>query len=215
MNAKRTVADERGRSESHFEGPSGKIARRFVTNFAPRSMLPSHRSVLYVAIAGLLVLSGCRMYGDGGYGTKPKTYEAMQKAVQSFEDDLNRAETNLHTLEDAATKADTLRPLAEQFHALVDEHESLLASQRERVERLGPDATYRNLHQAYGATVTEQRLMQQKYQRVITTVGATVRDTAAQTASSETDRQYTIRPINFPPSEDGKTLSMEQALQGL
>ncbi len=178
-------------------------------------MLPSHRSVLYVAIAGLLVLSGCRMYGDGGYGTKPKTYEAMQKAVQSFEDDLNRAETNLHTLEDAATKADTLRPLAEQFHALVDEHESLLASQRERVERLGPDATYRNLHQAYGATVTEQRLMQQKYQRVITTVGATVRDTAAQTASSETDRQYTIRPINFPPSEDGKTLSMEQALQGL
>jgi outer membrane murein-binding lipoprotein Lpp len=176
-------------------------------------MLQTHRSVLYAALAGLLLLSGCRTYG--GYDTKPKTYAAMQKAVHSFEADLKRTRTDLQALEQAATEADTLQSLAEEFQSLVDEHNSLLETQRDRVERLGPDATYRNLHRAYGATVTEQRLMRQKYQRVIRTVHATVQDTVAHEASSETDRQYTIRPIGFPSSEDGKPLSMEEALRGL
>lgn len=175
-------------------------------------MLQAHRSVLYAALAGLLILSGCRTYG--GYDTKPKIYEAMQKAVQSFEAKLEPTKADLQTLEQAATEADTLQSLAEEFQALVNEHESLLEAQRGRVERLGPDATYRNLHQAYGATVTEQRMMERKYQRAIRTVHATVQDTVVQ-ASSETDRRYTVRPIGFPDLEDEPQLSMEQALRGL
>lgn len=177
------------------------------------SMLQTHRSVLYAALAGLLILSGCRTYG--GYDTKPKTYAAMQTAVHSFEADLKRTKADLQRLEQAATEADTLQSLAEEFQSLVDEHNSLLETQRHRVERLGPDATYRNLHRAYGATVTEQRLMRQKYQRVIRTVHVTVQDTVVHEASPETDRQYTIRPIGFPSSEDGKPLSMQEALRGL
>lgn len=177
------------------------------------SMLQAHRSVLYAALAGLLILSGCRTYG--GYDTKPKTYEAMQKAVQSFEAKLERTKTDLQALEQAATEADTLQSMAEEFQSLVNEHESLMEAQRGRVERLGPDATYRNLHRAYGATVTEQRLMEQKYQRVIRTIYATVQDTMAQEASSETNRQYTIRPIGFPDLDDEQQLTMKQALRGL
>lgn len=176
-------------------------------------MLQTHRSTLLLALAGLLILSGCRTYG--GYDSKPKTYAAMQKAVQSFEGDLERAKTDLQKLERAATEVGTLQAQAEEFHSLVGEHESLLETQQDRVERLGPGATYRNLHQAYGATVTEQRLMRQKYQRVIRTVYATVQDTVLQETTPKAGRRYTVRPIGFPSSEDGKQLSMQDALRGL
>ena len=175
-------------------------------------MLRSRHSVLLVAFVGLL-LSGCRTYG--GYDTEPKTYQAMQKAVQTFEDELNRAEADLQKLKTAAANADTLQSLAQQFQALVEEHKSLLQKQRDRVEQFSLDASYRNLNNAYGATVTEQRLVQQNYQRVIRSVRAIVRGTAPPTARPETDRQYTIRPIGFPTPINERQLTMEQALRGL
>lgn len=175
-------------------------------------MLHPRHTLLCFAVLGL-VLSGCRTYG--GYGTKPKTYQSMQKAVQSFEKDFSRAETDLQKLESAVATADTLQPFVEQFQGLLDEHESLLQQQRDRIERLSPSSTYRNLHAAYGATVTEQRLMEQKYQRLIRSVRATVRDPLVQATRPKTDRRYTVRPIGFPSSEDGTQLRMEQALRGL
>lgn len=175
-------------------------------------MLHPRHTLLYIAVLGLL-LSGCRTYG--GYDTKPKTYEAMQKAVQSFEDEFTRSKNDLQKLESAAARAETLQPMVKQFQGLIDEHESLLQKQRDRVERLSPGSTYRNLHTAYGATVTEQRMMQQKYQRVIRTVRTTVRDTTVQASRPETGRRYTVRPIGFPPSDERAQLSMEQALRGL
>lgn len=175
-------------------------------------MLRPRFTLLCFAMLGL-VLSGCRTYG--GYDSKPKTYQSMQKAVQSFEEEFTRAETDLQTLESAAADADTLQPLVRQFQNLFDEHESLLQKQRDRVERLSSSSTYRNLHTAYGATVTEQQMMQQKYQRLIRTVRTAVRDTTVQASRRKIDRRYTVRPIGFPPSEEGKQLSMEQALLGL
>lgn len=175
-------------------------------------MLRSRHSVLLVAFVGLL-LSGCRIYG--GYDTEPKTYQAMQKAVQTFEDEISRAEADLQKLKTAAANADTLQSLAQQFHAVLEEHKSLLQKQRVRVEQLSPDASYRNLHAAYGATVTEQRLVQQNYQRVIRSVQAIGRGTAPPTLRPETDRRYTVRPIGFPTPINEKHLTMEQALRGL
>jgi len=55
-------------------------------------MLRTHCFPLYVALVGLLLFSGCRTYG--GYDTKPKTYAALQKAVQSFETELTRSKTD-------------------------------------------------------------------------------------------------------------------------
>lgn len=175
-------------------------------------MLRSRHSVLLVAFVGLL-LCGCRIYG--GYDTEPKTYQAMQEAIQTFEDELSRAETDLQKLKTAAANADTLQSLAQQFHALLEEHKSLLQKQRDRVERLSPDASYRTLHNAYGATVSEQHLMQQNYQRVIRTVRATVQGTAAPTSRPDRNRRYTIRPIGFPTPTNEKQLTMERALRGL
>lgn len=179
-------------------------------------MHQARRSVLLSVLAALLVLSGCRTYG--GYGTKAKNYEAMQDAVQSFEEELSRAQAELETLEEAATsdtlQTDTLQGLARQFREHIDRHESLLETQRKRVDRLDADAAYRTLQRMYGATVKEQRIMEQKYQHVIQTVRTTVHGEEPETAASESRRRYTIRPVNFPDSEADAELTMERALQG-
>jgi hypothetical protein len=171
------------------------------------------RSLLSLVVAALLVLGGCRTYG--GYDTKPKTYQALEKSVASFADELNRAETEGRTLADAASTSDSLQALADEYEALLSEHESLLKTQRDRVERLSPSSGYRALHHAYGATVTEQRMMEQKYERLTRTVQATVREAQAAAATVKGERRYTIRPIGFPSVRDEGELTMERALRGL
>lgn len=168
--------------------------------------------VLVVAFLGLL-LSGCRTYG--GYDTEPNTYQAIQTSVHAFESDLHRAETDLQKLETAAANSDTLQSVAEEFRGLLEEHESLLEEQQTRVANLSPDASYRNLHVAYGATITEQRLMRRKYQQTIRNVRSIVQNEGGPAISSISNRQYTIRPVGFPTPRKGKQLSMEQALRGL
>lgn len=179
----------------------------------PSSMLRVDRSTLFLIVAALLVLGGCRTYG--GYDTKPKTYQALEKSVESFADELNRSETEGRTLADAATASDTLQALADEYQALLSEHETLLETQRGRIERLSPSSGYRTLHHAYGATVTEQRMMEQKYERLTRTVQATVRGTQAAAETVKVERRYTIRPIGFPSVRDEGALTMERALRGL
>lgn len=176
-------------------------------------MVRSYRSLLFFAVAGLVVLSGCRTYG--GYDAGPKTFEAMQRTVRSFEDELDRAEADLQKLEKAAPKADTLQVLGHRFRELVEEHESLLDTQHRRVERLSPDATYRTLHQAYGATITEQRLIRQRYQRLITEVRTVVQGSVDRAPKRTGTRQYTVRPVGFPEQKPEQDLTIEEALRGL
>lgn len=175
-------------------------------------MLRSRQFLLFLVALGL-VLGGCRTYG--GYDTKPKTYQAMQKAVQSFEDEATRAENDLQELQEAAERADTLQVFAENFQGLLDEHQSLLETQRQRIERLSPSSTYRNLQSAYGATVTEQRMMQQKYRRILRRIQTTVQGVTTQASRPKTDRRYTIRPVGFPSLRNSEDLTMDQALRGL
>lgn len=178
-------------------------------------MMRSRSLVLCLALVGIALLSGCRTYGDNEYGTKAKTYEALQQAVQSFEKELSRATSDLHQLEEAAAQEDTLHALAAQYQTFLEEHKSFLETQRQRIEGLSADASYRNLHSAYGATVTEQRMIQRKYQRVIRSVHRVVHGTRAASVEKSSRRRYTIRPINFPALGDSpQRLTMEQALQG-
>jgi len=175
-------------------------------------MLQLRYAPLLVALLGI-VLSGCRTYG--GYDTKPKTYQALQTAVQSFEEEMGRAEADLQMLRAAAEEADTLHALAEQYETLLSEHQALLEDQRQRLNQLSASASYRALHTAYGATVTEQRMQQQKYRRATKRVRATVQGPAvAQAPAPDKLRKYMIRPVNFPRLQDRPSLTMAQALQG-
>jgi len=176
-------------------------------------MLWLRRFVLLSTVVGLLVLGGCRTYG--GYDSEPKTYKAMRSTVDSFESDLNRAEANLRRLEEAATEGDTLQSFVREFRGLIEKHRSLLEKQKRRLKRLSRKSSYRALHRAYGATVTERRLTRQRYQRTIRNLGRAVQgSTAVRTPSPDAERQYTTKPIGFPDSEPADTLSLEEALRG-
>lgn len=175
-------------------------------------MLRSRRVVLLTVGLSLLIFSGCRTYG--GYGVQEKTYEAMQTTVQLFESDLERANADLNRLEEAAAQAEELQAVVDRYRHLIAEHESLLATQRHRLERLSPESDARTLHGAYGATVTERRMLRQKYQRATADVQAVVQGTTAAAAEVPSARHYRVTPIGFPTDEPGD-LTMEQALHGL
>lgn len=175
-------------------------------------MLRVDRFVLSLALVGLLI-GGCRTYG--GYDSTSKTHQAMQRSVEAFSDELNRAEADFRTLADAAEESDSLQSLVDEYQAALDKHESFLEMQRRRVERLSARSDYRSLHRAFGATVTEQAMVEQTYQRVIRAVRTVVQGARPESAISKAERQYTIRPANFPSLWDADRLSMEQALRGL
>jgi len=179
-------------------------------------MMRSRSFILCLALTGVALLGGCRTYGDNGYGTQTKTYEALQTTVQSFEKELSRATSDLHQLEEAAAQEDTLHALVGQYQTVLEEHTSFLKTQRQRLDRLSAEASYRSLHSAYGATVTEQRMIQQKYQRILRSVHAAVNDSPVASAKTSKKRRYTIQPIHFPAQGDSmKRLTMERALQGM
>ncbi|WP_103029065.1 hypothetical protein [Salinibacter altiplanensis] len=174
-------------------------------------MLRTDRFLFMLVLVGLLA-SGCRTYS--GYDSKPKTYQAMQRSVEAFADELDRAEADFQTLKDAAEASDSLQSLTDAYQGLLDEHESLLETQRSRVERLSASSAHRSLHRGYGATVKEKRMVMRKYRRLVRSVHATVQGERAGPSSPDTERRYTIRPMNFPSLRDGGQLSMEQALAG-
>lgn len=172
------------------------------------------RTVPLLVALGLLIVTGCRTYG--GYGVQEKTYEAMQSTVQTFESELERARADLKRLKDAASQRPALASVATRYEETISRHESLLAKQRRRLSRLSADSEPRTLHNAYGATLTERRIVRQKYQWVIREVQSVVqgaRQTAARGAPPA--RQYTTTPVGFPESETSGRLTMAQALQGL
>jgi len=178
-------------------------------------MVRSRTFAFCLALIGVALLSGCRTYGDGKYGTSTKTYEALQQAVQSFEADLSEATSNYEQLQEAAAQADTLRELADQYHSALEQHKSFLKKQHDRLDRLSTESSYRNLHRAYGAAVTEQQMTEQDYQRIIRAVQTVVQEDTAASPRAPQNRQYTIRPINFPREDGPNRLTMKQALQGL
>lgn len=145
-----------------------------------------------------------------------KTYEAMQTTVQSFESELERAEADLRRLKDAADEKEGLEPLVRQYSDLVHEHESLLHTQRQRVERLSPESNPRSLRTAYGATVTERRMLQQQYQRVTRKVQGLIQANGNRiSGSSVVKSDYTVTPMDFPREQRSDHVTMEQALRGL
>lgn len=169
---------------------------------------------VFVVALTIVIASGCRTYG--GYGVQEKTYEAMQTTVQSFESELERVEADLRRLKEAADEKDGLTPLVRRYSDLVHEHETLLHTQRRRVERLSPESDPRSLRTAYGATVTERRMLEQQYQRVIRKVQGVVQTNGSMISGrSVAKSNYSVTPTGFPREQRSDHPTMEQALRGL
>lgn len=171
--------------------------------------------VLTFAIAGVLLFTGCRTYGNDKYDSGPKTYQAMQQTVQRMEQELGRAQSDLRRLEEAAETMDTLRPIAARYRSYVESHEAALAGHRAQAERLSAESSYRTLHRIYGAMVTDRRLLITKYRRATRMVWATVRDTTIPPKRAADPSRYVITPVNFPRVGQQGPITMADALRAI
>jgi outer membrane murein-binding lipoprotein Lpp len=171
--------------------------------------------VVSLAVVGLLVVAGCRTYENDKYDPGPKTYQALQETVQQMEQELGRAQSDLRRLEAAAETRDTLRTLATRYRSYVQSHEAVLEGHREQAERLSADAAYRTVHRAYGALVTDRRLLQKQYRRTVRAVWATVRDTTIPRKPARDPSRYVITPVQFPRVGGRGPLTMAEALRPL
>lgn len=132
-----------------------------------------------------LVASGCRTYG--GYGSSEETLEKIQQATQRFAEELERSRGEQEALQRAAASDPALAVFAERFAAVVESQEAVVAEQQALAEEasaggnilfawVGPD-TYRRLHKTYGAIITDQQIIRDRYAEVLTdlqqAVGAT------------------------------------------
>lgn len=171
----------------------------------------STRFLTLVPLIALLVLTGCRTYG--GRGTEAATYQQIQQAVRQFSDDLGRAQSDLQSLESAATSTPSLEPFAARFASVVQRHEATLDDHRAMADALSASSSYRDLHRAYGAITTDQRLIGKLYNRVVDNVHATVRGIPLAQTDSLDASYYQVQPMEYDRIVNARRMTMEQALQ--
>ena len=173
-------------------------------------MRPTAHFLVLAGLSALVLLAGCRTYG--GRGTEAQTYEEMGAAVEELEADLGPAQSNLQQLRAAVEQDSSLGPLAERYNDLVQLHESMISAQRQRVDTLSAEVSYRTLHRSYGAMITDQKLLRTQYTRTVRQVYAAVRDTTAPGPEVRSPSTYTITPVDYPDPRKPAEVTMSEAL---
>ena len=175
--------------------------------------LQHFRVLLFIFVAGGLVLTGCRTYG--GYGSEEKTYHQIQETIRQLEQELGRAQSDLRRLETAADTVDALKPLADRYRELVASHEGYLQTYRGQAEALSAGASYRNLHRTYGAMITDRDLLHRQYTRTVRVVWATVRNVDVPRKTTLSSSMYSTTPVGFPRVRFRGPITMAEALQAV
>lgn len=165
--------------------------------------------LILAGLSALVLLAGCRTYG--GRGTEAQTYEEMGAAVEELEADFGPRESDLQQLRAASEQDASLAPLVERYADLLQLHESMIAAQRQRVDTLSADVSYRTLHRSYGAMITDQKLLRTQYTRTVRQVYAAARDTTAPGPEVRSPSTYTITPVDYPETRD-REITMSEAL---
>lgn len=180
-----------------------------------------------------LALAGCRTYG--GYDSTEKMLPQMQQSVRSFGEDLQRARANRALLVEAAEGDSVLRAVAQEFGRAVQHHEQVLEENRAILDRFEEDlGSYRTMHRAYGAMLSEHEAARKRYRSLVRAVrypgvtqtfeapsggrtGGQLRalpDTLPRTrAENFTEGRYYMAPIFYDQVQSANTeLTMRQAL---
>ncbi len=131
------------------------------------------RSTLVLGLGLLIVLSGCRTYGQ--YGNEEAMLNEIQTANDQFVSQLDRAQADAELLQRAAEENADLVSLMERYEAaleihagMVEEHADLL---RQAEERSG---NHRVLRRNFGAIVTDHGEMRNRYRRILREVDLVV-----------------------------------------
>jgi len=157
----------------------------------------------------IVVLTGCRTYGD--YGSEAKIYEEMGEAVEELEAELESAQADLQQLRAAAEQANRLEPLLDRYQTLVEAHEALIQAHEQEVNGLSAEASHRTLRRSYGAMVTDRRLLRRRYDRTVRRVYGVVRDSVAPSPPLRNRSTYSTTPVNFP--QPRRDITMVEALR--
>jgi hypothetical protein len=164
-------------------------------------------------LLAFVALTGCRTYG--GYETEEATAAEMKEAVTLFADNLERAQGNLQALNNAASGNPDLQRFKEPYQAMVNVHELALERQREILEEFGPGDSYRGLHRAYGAIVTQQRMIRHRYFNLHEQIAYAVRGESPEAYNMPTRTEYYVSPIWYQHEENERNqMTMQQALRG-
>lgn len=178
-------------------------------------MFEAPRLLPVALVVSVLILTGCRTYGDEGFESESKMYGALQESVQQIERSLQRSESDLQRLQAAAERDDRLEGHVRQYRSLLQSHQMMAADHAQQAERLSGDASYRTLHRVYGAMITDQKLLQQKYRRALRGIWATVRDTTIPRPSARLPSRYSITPVQYPRVDRRIEITMAEALRGV
>jgi len=160
----------------------------------------------------LVVLAGCRTYG--GYGTTEEIPRQMQQAVQQFADELTRAESDVQALSAAVAQNSALEPLETRYRDVIAKHEEFLAHHRAIAERFQEGGAYRALNRYYGAIISEQRLIETRYDELHVRIQRAVSGQPDRTAHPLESR-YVVNPSYYDRVQNRQELSMQDALRGL
>ena len=145
-------------------------------------------------------VAGCRTYG--GYGSSEDMLGKIQQATQRFAEDYERAQGERDALQRAAGDLPALAALAERFAAVVERQGALVEEHRTVAEQasaggnilfawVGPD-TYRRLHRTYGALISDQQIVQDRYAEVLRDLQQAVGGAPTRTVQEE--GRYQVAP---------------------
>ena len=137
----------------------------------------AHRTMYVVWGVFLLALvaSGCRSYGS--YGSREEIYGKIQQATQLFAEELERSRGEQDALQRAAAAHPALADFAERFAAVVERQAAMVEQHQALAEAasaggnilfawVGPDS-YRRLHSTYGAIISDQQIVRDRYAEVL------------------------------------------------
>lgn len=137
-------------------------------------LLPSSAWTL---LAVVLLASGCRTYG--AYDNEAKLLDEIRRANILFAEDYERAQGNLTTLKATAASNDRLASFVEPFGEVVEVQEAILDQHRMMAEDAeANDGNYRLLNRTYGAIISDQAIISDRYVALLAEMQHTVDSTS-------------------------------------
>lgn len=129
-------------------------ARRFVV----------HQAVL---LSVVLLLAGCRLYGQG-YHPQEQVYQEMLQENDEFAADLARVQQSTLQLGQVPPQDSATARFVRQLQATVAVHQTLLAEHRELASRFsGDEWQYRPIRRAFSAILAEDEMIRLRYGELI------------------------------------------------
>ncbi len=137
-----------------------------------------HLRPLLAVLALALAVGGCRTYG--GYGSEAETLDQIQQANALFAEDFQRAQGDQAALQRAAASNPALGRFAEAFAAVLEAQQAVVAEHRLLAEEAAAHRrNYRVLNQTYGAIISDQQIIRDRYAEILADVQRTVEATPA------------------------------------